>query len=183
MAQLPQAFVSCILSYYFSSNYMDYSNILGHIRKIVRVVNLESKRIEKEHGISIPQLLCLNFLSKQKGFISFHKDLKDYLQLNPSTVTGIINRLEKKGLIAKLPSADDKRSTPVVLTAKGLTLLQSTPEPLHEQITRNLQDLSESKLEQLELAFEMIIKFLNINDLDAAPIVTGETVIDESQDV
>lgn len=168
-----------MLSYYFSSNYMDYSNILAHIRKIVRVVNLESKRIEKEHGISIPQLLCLNFLSKQKSFVSYHKDIKDYLQLNPSTVTGIINRLEKKGLIAKLPSSDDKRATPVVLTAKGLTLLKSTPEPLHEQITRNLQHLSESKLEQLESAFELIIKFMNINDLDAAPIVTGETVIEE----
>lgn len=161
---------------------MDYSNILAHIRKIVRVVNLESKRIEKEHGISIPQLLCLNFLSKQKNYIAFHKEVKDYLQLNASTVTGILNRLEKKGLIAKLPSSDDKRAIPLVLTAKGLALLQSTPEPLHEQITRNLQSLPDSKLEQLEAAFELIIKFMNINELDAAPIITGEAVIHSKPD-
>jgi hypothetical protein len=40
--------------------------------------------------------------------------------------------------------------------------------------------LPESKLGQLESAFELIIKFMNISDLDAAPIVTGETVIEEN---
>jgi DNA-binding MarR family transcriptional regulator len=29
--------------------------------------------------------------------------MKDFFQLNASTVTGIISRLEKKGLIARLP--------------------------------------------------------------------------------
>ena len=36
-----------------------YSGIMISIRKIVRAINLESKRIEKDYGLSIPQLLTL----------------------------------------------------------------------------------------------------------------------------
>ncbi len=74
---------------------MNYTDILTGLRKIIRSVNLESKRIEKQFGISIPQLLCLNFLHSQAGFQASQKEIKDFLSLNASTVTGIINRLEK----------------------------------------------------------------------------------------
>jgi len=75
---------------------MNYTDILIHIRKIVRALNLESKRIQKEYGISIPQMLCLIFLAGCKDSRSTHKAVADYLNLNKSTVTGIIGRLEKK---------------------------------------------------------------------------------------
>ena len=41
-----------------------YADLMISIRKIVRAVNLESKRIEKNHGLSIPQLLTLKFLKE-----------------------------------------------------------------------------------------------------------------------
>ncbi|MFT5168019.1 MAG: hypothetical protein ACI8P3_003258 [Saprospiraceae bacterium] len=70
---------------------MKYTEILIRIRQIVRSVNLESKRIEKEYGINIPQLLCLNFLNDQENFEASHTQMKDFFQLNASTVTGIIS--------------------------------------------------------------------------------------------
>ena len=98
---------------------MNYAEILINIRKISRSVNLESKRLEKEYGISIPQLLALNYLREQNNFLASHKSIKDFLKLNASTVTGIITRLEKKGLVAKLPRLQDKRVSLITLTAKG----------------------------------------------------------------
>jgi DNA-binding MarR family transcriptional regulator len=153
---------------------MDSSEILSNIRKIVRAINLESKRIEKEYGISIPQLLCLKFLNEQNSFQATHKELKDYLQLNASTVTGLINRLEKKGLVAKLPSGGDKRRIPVTITAKGAEMLENIPDPLHEQTSNSLKELDPGKREELEKAFRLIIEFLGIEDIDAAPIITAE---------
>ena len=44
---------------------MQYIEILVKLRKIIRSINLESKKIEKKFGISIPQLMCLQFLSEQ----------------------------------------------------------------------------------------------------------------------
>ena len=82
---------------------MQYLEILVKLRKVIRSINLESKKIEKEFGISIPQLLVLKFLSEQKDYKASSKDIKTYINLNASTVSGIIVRLEDKGLVARLP--------------------------------------------------------------------------------
>lgn len=152
---------------------MDYTDILINIRKIIRSVNLEDKRIEKEYGISIPQLLCLNYLNEKTNFQASHKEIKDFLQLNASTVTGIIARLEKKGLLARLPKQNDKRVGLVTLTVQGAELLKNSPEPLHETLTLKLKSLPPEKLKELQQAFDQIINFLDIDNTDAAPILSA----------
>lgn len=157
---------------------MKHEQILVNLRKIIRSVNLEGKRIEKEHGVSIPQLLCLNYLNSRSAFTASHKEIKDFIQLNASTVTGIVSRLEKKGLVARLPKKDDRRVGLVVLTAKGAKLLEATPDPLHEQLSARLRQLSSEELQGLQYAFDKIINFLDVEGVDAAPILTSGTEID-----
>ncbi|MEJ2595055.1 MAG: MarR family transcriptional regulator [bacterium] len=124
----------------------DHTDILIMIRKIVRSINLESKKIQKDFGISIPQLLCLNYLGQQENYQGTHKELTVYLNLNSSTVTGIINRLEKKGLVARLPKKDDKRVTYISLTSAGFKLLGETPDLLHQKLLKKLYLIPESDL-------------------------------------
>ena len=152
-----------------------YSEIMSSVRKIVRAINLESKRVEKNFGISIPQLLTLKFLNESEGYKSTMKGIKEMLSLNASTVTGIVARLEQKGFVARLPDPKDKRSTPIILTSKGANLLKNTKESLHEKISKNLDKISEQEYEKILVSFETIIDFLNIEDLDASPIITGNT--------
>lgn len=157
---------------------MDYTQILVNLRKIIRSVNLESKRIEKEYGISIPQLLCLRYLSEKSSFQASNKEIKAFLQLNASTVTGIIDRLERKGLVARLPKQFDKRVGLVTITAKGAKILEKTPDPLHQQLSLKLRQLSQEELDVLQNAFDTIAKFLEIENVDAAPMITGGAEID-----
>jgi DNA-binding MarR family transcriptional regulator len=161
---------------------MDFTDILTSLRRIIRTVNLESKRIEKEYGISIPQLLCLHFLRKQKNYQASHKQLKDQLSLNASTITGIISRLEKKGLVAKLPRFGDRRVSLVTLTAKGENMLNNSPQPMHLKLSRKLEKLSPDELDKLQQAFVLISNFLEADDLDASPILTSETTLNSSFD-
>ncbi len=42
------------------------------------------------------------------------------------TLTGVLDRLEAKGLIRRIPVPDDRRSTRICLTAKGDRLFQKT---------------------------------------------------------
>ncbi len=162
---------------------MEYTDVLTNIRKIIRTINLESKRIEKEYGISIPQLLCLNYLSTKQNFQASHKELKDFLSLNASTVTGIITRLERKGLVAKLPKRADRRISYITITAKGADLIENTPVLLHEQITQKLHTLSNAELQELKRAFKILVEFLDLDQsLDASPIITGDVHIRHEQD-
>jgi len=161
---------------------MDFTYVLTSLRRIIRTVNLESKRIEKEYGVSIPQLLCLHFLRKQPHYQASHKQLKDQLSLNASTITGIISRLEKKGLVAKLPRHGDRRVSLVTLTSRGEDLLINSPQPMHLKLSRKLEKLSQEELDNLQQAFVLISNFLEADEIDASPILTSETTLDDSLD-
>lgn len=156
---------------------LDYTDILIDIRRIVRSINLESKRIQKDMGISIPQLLCLNFLSNCPDFMSTHRELTRFLHLNSSTVTGIINRLEQKSLLARLPKKGDKRVTNIALTSTGSKVLDSSPDLLHEKLNKKLSALPEDKVSTIKNALNELVKALEIDDLEASPVITMEEPI------
>lgn len=151
---------------------MQYIEILVKLRKIIRSINLESKKIEKRFGISIPQLMCLQFLSQQEDYKTTASKIKDYLKLNASTVTGIIKRLEGRGLIAKLPNAKDRRATFITLTAKGADLLTEPPNTLQEKLTARLQQLTAEQIATLDENIDLLVQIMDAGDLDASPIIT-----------
>ena len=151
---------------------MKYIEILVKLRKIIRSINLESKKIEKELGVSIPQLLVLQYLSDQEDYKAFAKDIKEYINLNASTISGIISRLEIKGLIAKLPKPNDKRAIYIVLTAKGADLLQKSPTTLQEKLSQRLKKLRPEQLEELNKNIELLTSIMDVEDVDAAPLLT-----------
>lgn len=156
---------------------MDYTEVLINIRKMIRSINLESKRIQKEHGISIPQYLCLDYINSRESYRATTKDIGSHLNLNASTVSGIISRLEKKGYLAKLPNQTDKRSTHIYLTALGAESVVSIPDLLHEKLTTKLKSLSTDDLESLQKAMELLVKFMEVEDVDASPlIVSGDNI-------
>lgn len=151
---------------------MEYIDVLVKIRKIIRSINLESKKIEKKYGISIPQMMCLQFLSKQEDYKSTASAIKGYLMLNASTVTGILKRLEARGLVAKLPNVNDRRATFITLTAKGADLLKEPPTTLQEKLTARLQRLSDPEIQTLNENIDLLVQLMDAEELDASPIIT-----------
>lgn len=151
---------------------MQYIEIIVKLRKIIRSINLESKKIEKELGISIPQLLVLKYLTDQKDYRAFAKDIKEYINLNASTVSGIISRLESKALVAKLPKQNDKRATYIILTAKGADLLHKSPPTLQEKLSQRLKKLTPEQIEELDRNIELLTQIMDVEDMDAAPLLT-----------
>ncbi|MFT4535904.1 MAG: DNA-binding MarR family transcriptional regulator [Saprospiraceae bacterium] len=151
---------------------MQYLEILVKLRKIIRSINLESKKIQKEYGISIPQLLVLQFLSKQTDYKASAKNIKNYINLNASTVSGIVSRIEEKGLVARLANPEDKRGMFVTLTAKGAELLRESPTTLQEKMSKRLQKLSTKQIEELNSSIETLTQLMDAENVDAAPMIT-----------
>jgi len=158
---------------------MTFIDILIKLRKIVRSVNLESKRVEKEQGVSIPQLLCLQFLAEQEDYKTNAVKLKAFLNLNASTISGILRRLEKKGLVAKLPKALDKRVTLISLTASGMKLLQSAPITFQQKLSEKLQALPPEKLQTIIDGIDILTNIMDVDEVDASPIITSEEYISD----
>ncbi|MFA8435047.1 MAG: MarR family winged helix-turn-helix transcriptional regulator [Marinifilaceae bacterium] len=158
---------------------MDYKNIIIKIRRIVRSINLESKKIQKDYGVSIPQILCLEYLKNSPNYQATQKNIRDHLKLNSSTVTGIIGRLEKRGMLARLPKSGDKRVTTITLTSIGDELLQKTPDLLQQRLALKLKKIPDNELMKISESLDILVEMLEIEDVDASPMLTAEEVIKE----
>ncbi len=157
---------------------MEITEILITIRKIVRSINLESKKVQKEHGVTIPQILCLSYLHASPNFQSTQGDIRHFLNLNSSTTSGIIDRLEDKGFLARLPKQGDKRVVNIALTSKGAGLLTQIPALLHDKLSDKLKLLPDNKLQQIQESLKTLVSLLNIEAIEASPMITIEDPID-----
>ncbi len=79
----------------------------------------------KEAGLTPPQYFILSLLNERDGH-SF-KEVAHALGCTPATVTGIVDTMEKKGLVVRRPNPPDRRSLQIKITAKGQAVLTATP--------------------------------------------------------
>ncbi len=79
----------------------------------------------KEARLTIPQYYILSLLAQRDG--RPFKELAEALACRRATITGIVDTLEKKGLVRREPHPDDRRSTLAWLTEAGQRLLDYTP--------------------------------------------------------
>jgi MarR family transcriptional regulator, organic hydroperoxide resistance regulator len=94
----------------------------------------ESRRITKDlaarHGLTGPQLAVLKML-EPVGKLSL-SELSWRIRARNSTVTGIIDRMEREGLVERRRSEEDRRVVHIVLTKKGQKLAADVDvEPVH----------------------------------------------------
>ncbi len=157
---------------------MDTTEILIKLRRIVRSLNLESKKIQKLYGVSIPQVLCLSFLQNSDSYQASQGEIAGFLNLNQSTVNGIIKRLEAKGLVARLPKTGDKRVVRISLTSAGDTLLQQIPKLLHDRLSFQLGKMNSEELNKIEDSLVRLIDILEIQDVEASPMITTDVDIE-----
>ncbi len=72
------------------------------------------------YGITPPQFALLAFLWKQDGLSQV--ELSEKTEVDRTTIGGLVDRLEKAGLVERYPSPVDRRAHLVYLTAKGRSL-------------------------------------------------------------
>ncbi len=72
-----------------------------------------------EHGFSLIQTRLLGVLRDRRPTIN---ELARLLGLDKSSVSGLVDRAERRGLVRRIPSAVDRRSVQVALTEDGRVL-------------------------------------------------------------
>ena len=78
-------------------------------------------KIGAENDLSLTQLRVCGILRDRRPRMAA---LADYLGLEKSTMTGLVDRAEKRGLMARAPSAEDGRAIEVFLTREGGALVE-----------------------------------------------------------
>ena len=119
---------------------------------------LVSKYLLKKHKITIPQLICLQEIF-QHGPISLGA-LTKIVFLNNSTVTGIVDRLENRGLVQRTRISKDRRQVHAEITQTGIEFIEKSPPPLQKAFFNRLAELDEEKITLILWSLEMIVDML-----------------------
>ena len=95
--------------------------ILIELRKISQAIEVQSKRLELQIGITGSQLVILQKVASGEEY-SVGEIARD-VNLSQGTVTGIIDRMEKRGLVTRTKSESDRRRVMVRITEQGRSML------------------------------------------------------------
>ena len=114
-------------------------DILLALRRIMRSMDISSRQLIGERGLTTPQLLCLQNLQEQGAMTSGM--LAQAVSLSPATVTGILDRLELRGLVTRERRPEDKRRVLVKVTAAGAAAAEAAPSRLAKRLAEALARL------------------------------------------
>ena len=92
---------------------------------------------------------------------------KKAVALSPATLTGILDRLEARGLVSRERRPEDKRRVLVSLTAMGRQMAQELPSPLQERFGERLTELSIDDQTSIRMALGSVARMME-SDADAA---------------
>lgn len=112
----------------------------------------------KPYDITPEQWGLLNRLWEKDGVSQ--KELSEISIKDQTTVTRILDKLERKGLIKRQTSPDDRRSFLIFLTDTGRSLENKLVPIAYEVLDEALQGLSEEEIKQMKLLLNKI--FMNI---------------------
>lgn len=84
------------------------------------------------------------------------KQIAKILSLDGSTITGVIDRMESKGLVIRTPDPDDRRTLKVIITDKGLELREQIEKVIEEVNEYILEIFTRDEQEQLKKFLELI---------------------------
>jgi len=132
--------------------------IMMRLRQIIQELSKHSKHIQENYKITVPQLLCLQEVYEH-GPISIGA-LTKIVFLNNSTVTGIVDRLEKRDLVKRTRISQDRRQVHVEITDEGTRFIHKAPEPLQRRFIERLQELDEEKITLILWVLEMLVDLI-----------------------
>ncbi len=139
--------------------------IFRDLRRVVHALELYSKDVNARFGLTAPQLWALWELGRD-GPLALGA-LAQALQLHPSTMVGVVDRLEDKGLALREPDPADGRRIRIGLTLKGRALLKQAPHPAQGRLVHGLQAMSDRRVVEIQRALGTLVRVMEAEDLDA----------------
>jgi DNA-binding MarR family transcriptional regulator len=126
---------------------------MSAVTNIMRVQQILQASVDdrlKPHGLTFARYEALVLLSFSKRGSLPMRMMGERLQLHPTSITNIVDRLEADGLAHRLPHPSDRRTTLVELTDAGRERLTSATEAV-TTADFGFVGLDEPELEQLSV--------------------------------
>lgn len=143
--------------------------VLVALRRVIRATDLHSKHLAKTTGLTAPQILLLQTI-RDKGEVTIG-ELANGMSLSQATVTTILDRLEKRELVYRVRSTEDRRKVHAYLTEKATAILKDAPAPLQDQFARQFSDLQEWEQTMIISSLQRVAQMMDAQHIDASPVL------------
>jgi DNA-binding MarR family transcriptional regulator len=136
----------------------------------MRAVDLHSRHLAEAHGLTGPQLAILQAASRL-GAASSTGALARAVHLSGPTVTGILDRLARRGLVERARNGQDRRSVTVTMTPLGEELLAEAPSLLQDRFRAELARVEDWEQTMILAMLQRIAAMMDAESLDASPVL------------
>jgi len=155
--------------------------VIAALRRITRAIDLHSRLLLQQNGLTIPQLAVLQAIRRLQP-ITVGALARD-IHLGAATVTGILGRLEKRSLVSRTRGDLDRRSVVLQLTDDGVKLVREAPSLLQDRFRRELAKLQEWEQTMILATLQRIASMMDAEEIEAAPVLVPGGVGDVPEDV
>ncbi|MBV8759076.1 MAG: MarR family transcriptional regulator [Deltaproteobacteria bacterium] len=129
---------------------------------LTHAMNVRSRRMSRDLGVTGPQRIVIRMIGLTPGCSA--TALAKSLAMHPSTLTGILSRLERDDMIARTIDGDDRRRSLFDLTAKGKRIDRSQKGTAEGAIRRALSRADDRIVEATRDLVDLMITELERAD-------------------
>jgi DNA-binding MarR family transcriptional regulator len=126
--------------------------ILFSIRRLVQAEEGYNKCLEKKYGIGTSQFLCI--LAIYESGPMPPSQIAKYILVNSSSLTRVIDCLERKNLVERSRVSDDRRVVTISLTEGGKTLVENAATDMNQEFAIVLCQLKDNEAERIMKAMK-----------------------------
>jgi DNA-binding MarR family transcriptional regulator len=150
--------------------------VLVSLRRIIQAIDLHSRQLVRQHGITTPQLIILKQIEgKEAHTVS---QIAKQVSLKQATVTDILNRLERKGLVQRQKDTGDRRRVLIRETDAGKKLLDAAPSPLQETFLEKFETIDDWQQNMILSSLQLLGTLMTDDESTAAPILSTGVLTD-----
>ncbi|HUH44019.1 MAG TPA: MarR family transcriptional regulator [Treponemataceae bacterium] len=139
------------------------------VKRLEGILTTKSNNFLKQYNITWSQVQILKYLAVQEELCQedgkeravFQKDIEIFFNLTNPTVTGLINRLETKGLLVRETLSRDRRWRRLRITEEGLALEKHIYEEFIRMDGDMMAPFSDSELGDFTLYLERLLHSLS----------------------
>jgi len=148
-------------------------NVIIALRKIIQKIDLNSKSLIKRVGLTGPQLLILQEISKLKT--ASMGQIANKVSLSQGTVTGILERLQKRGLVIRKRSDHDRRRVMVEITESGNSLLAEAPPLMQESFVEQFNRLQDWEKHMILSSLQRLVSIMDARSIHVEPFLVSDS--------
>jgi MarR family transcriptional regulator, organic hydroperoxide resistance regulator len=126
-----------------------------------------SKRMQATIGVTGPQRIAVRIIGRFPGISA--GQLASVLQIHPSTLTGILGRLEARRLVTRWPDPNDARRALFRVTAAGRALNERRAGTVEAALARALADVPDGQMRAAKEVLTIVSRALGVEPAAEPP--------------